>query len=144
MGVAVEAYLRDDIPCGSSECLTCTPKTPRLAPNASHYVIPDAEALQELLEVFELPAFSSFVLLTSVLRKVIIPLCPGFRYFTMLTSVNNQCMTWWGFYGTATFIYSSLSKSSIPAKFTVPMLVDNLDLGRLAKLNRDVTDGGTP
>jgi DIS3-like exonuclease 1 len=68
--VAVEAYLRSDIPCGSSECLACLFTTPRLAQNASHYVIPDAVALQELLDVFELPAFSSFILLTSVLRKV--------------------------------------------------------------------------
>jgi len=70
VGVAVEAYLRDDILCGSSECLLCALKTPRLAPHASHYVVPDAGALQELLDVFELPAFSSFILLTSVLRKV--------------------------------------------------------------------------
>ena len=105
VGVAVEAYLRDDIPCGSSECLLCTPKTPWLAPNASHYVVPDAEALHELLEVFELPAFSSFVLLTSVLRKVRSPQDIYSRFLpSCASSIVQLVIPWEGRIGLGTFV----------------------------------------
>lgn len=38
--------------------------------DADHVVIPDVEALVALLEVWELPATSNFLLLSSVLRQV--------------------------------------------------------------------------
>lgn len=65
-----EAYLRDDIPCGSEACSTCSNGLPALSADASHYVIPDSQALDDYLEVFELPQLKNFVLLTSVLQKV--------------------------------------------------------------------------
>lgn len=65
-----EAYLRDDIPCGSEACSTCSNGLPALSADASHYVIPDSQALDGYLEVFELPQLRNFVLLSSVLEKV--------------------------------------------------------------------------
>ncbi|BDA44024.1 DIS3-like exonuclease 1 [Coccomyxa sp. Obi] len=64
-----EAYLRDDIPCGSEACSTCSNGLPALSADASHYVIPDSQALDDYLEVFELPQLQNFVLLASVLQK---------------------------------------------------------------------------
>ena len=70
--IAVEAYLRRDISCGSPACERCIPKVPSLPRGARHYVIPDAEALWECLDILELPTFSGFIILTSVLRKVLL------------------------------------------------------------------------
>ena len=67
---AEEAYLRDDIPCGSDACSTCQHGLPALSADAPHYVIPDAQALDDYLEIFELPQLQNFVLLTSVLQQV--------------------------------------------------------------------------
>lgn len=68
--LAVEAYLRLDLLCGSPECTACPGKRPQLPCHARHYIIPDADALEDCLAVFELPDFSGFILLTSVLQKV--------------------------------------------------------------------------
>lgn len=47
-----DAYLRDDIPCGSELCTSCDNSksraalgTPPLKADASHYLVPDAHAL---------------------------------------------------------------------------------------------------
>lgn len=47
-----DAYLRDDIPCGSELCTSCDNSksraalgTPPLKADASHYLVPDAQAL---------------------------------------------------------------------------------------------------
>lgn len=68
---AEEAYLRDDIPCGSDACSTCQNGLPALSADAPHYIIPDAQALDDYLEIFELPQLQNFVLLTSVLQEVV-------------------------------------------------------------------------
>ena len=73
IGVAVEAYLRSDLRCGSQDCETCPAKTLGLPAQATHYVIPDSQALEDFLDVFELPDFTGFIILTSVLRKVTAP-----------------------------------------------------------------------
>ena len=65
-----EAYLRSDISCGSKACPACAVTAPALAADASHYVVPDSQALADFLGVFELPEMANYVLLTSVLRKV--------------------------------------------------------------------------
>jgi DIS3-like exonuclease 1 len=68
---AEEAYLREDVACGSRACATCCAAAPcRLAPQTDHLVVPDAATLEALLEVFELPEMRGFVMLTSVLREV--------------------------------------------------------------------------
>ena len=59
-----QAYLQDSLPCGSLACTACSPTAPALAADASHYVLPDADALAELLEVFELAEMGHYVLLT--------------------------------------------------------------------------------
>lgn len=69
-GVAEEAYLRTDISCGSEACSICQHGLPALSAEAAHYVIPDAQALDNCLEIFELPQLQNIVLLTSVLQKV--------------------------------------------------------------------------
>ena len=71
IGTAVEAYLRSDLLCGSPECSNCRAKTPGLPTESSHYLIPDSQALEDFLDVFELPDFTGFIILTSVLRKVV-------------------------------------------------------------------------
>lgn len=38
--------------------------------DASHYVVPDAEALVACLEIMELPEMGNYILLTSVLKQV--------------------------------------------------------------------------
>lgn len=66
-----EAYLRIDLRCGSPDCRHCPPsKAPHLPAGVSHIAIPNADVLDAWLEVFELPALSGFVVLSSVLRKV--------------------------------------------------------------------------
>ncbi len=60
----LQEYLRDDLPCGSAACASCSPTAPALAADASHYIIPDAPALADLLEVFELAEMAHYVLLS--------------------------------------------------------------------------------
>ncbi len=72
--VAVEAYLRTDLLCGSPECSSCLVKTLGLPPQSSHYLVPDSQALEDYLDVFELPDFTGFIILTSVLCKVAVQL----------------------------------------------------------------------
>lgn len=66
-----EAYLRTDIACGVPFCKECHMKYQHLPSSASHYVIPTARALQEVLEIVELPEFEGCIILTSVLKEVI-------------------------------------------------------------------------
>ena len=70
--VAAEAYLRSDLRCGSPECSTCLPKAPCLPAQINHYVMPDSQTLEDFLDIFELPDFTGFIILTSVLREVIV------------------------------------------------------------------------
>ncbi|KAH9321863.1 hypothetical protein KI387_016502, partial [Taxus chinensis] len=65
-----EIYLRDDIPCGSAACHTCLQSSPRLPRNASHYLIPNADALLNFWEVLDLPQVTAVVYLASVMREV--------------------------------------------------------------------------
>lgn len=66
-----EAYLRDDVSCGSETCSTCAPPLgASLSAAAEYYLLPDAQAMGELLEVFELPDVSSCIFLTSVVKQV--------------------------------------------------------------------------
>jgi len=60
----LQEYLRDDLRCGSAACASCSPTAPALAADAGHYIIPDAPALADLLEVFELAEMAHYVLLT--------------------------------------------------------------------------------
>ena len=66
----MEAYIRDDIPCGHPLCEICKPTRPQLSKTATHLLIPDASALETYLEVFQLPDIHSVVFLSSVIRKV--------------------------------------------------------------------------
>ncbi|GLJ54635.1 hypothetical protein SUGI_1173790 [Cryptomeria japonica] len=65
-----EIYLRDDIACGSAACHTCVQTSPRLPANASHYLIPNADALLNFWEVLDLPQVTAVVYLASVVREV--------------------------------------------------------------------------
>ncbi|GFR46924.1 hypothetical protein Agub_g8571, partial [Astrephomene gubernaculifera] len=88
-----EAYLRVDVSCGSEACDTCrvgtTPlttassfgdagagswygsaPTATLSASAPYYLIPDAAALSELLELFELPDISNYIVLASCVRQL--------------------------------------------------------------------------
>lgn len=67
-----EAYLRDDVPCGSEACCMCTaPAGASLSATAPYFLLPDAQVLGELLEVFELPDISNCIFLTSVVKQVL-------------------------------------------------------------------------
>ena len=66
----MEAYIRDDIPCGHPHCGTCKPTRPQLSQSATHVLIPDATTLETYLEVFQLPDIHSVVFLSSVINKV--------------------------------------------------------------------------
>lgn len=72
----LQEYLRDDLRCGSAACASCSPTAPALAADASHYIIPDAPALADLLEVFELAEMAHYVLLT---RRGPCPFLSSFR-----------------------------------------------------------------
>ena len=67
---AMEAYIRDDIPCGHPLCRVCKTTRPQLSKTATHLLIPDASTLESYLEVFQLPDVHSVVFLSSVIRKV--------------------------------------------------------------------------
>ncbi|GIM17195.1 hypothetical protein Vretimale_19713, partial [Volvox reticuliferus] len=82
-----ESYLRVDVSCASEACDSCrigfgtsdvgagagavsaTP-TSSLSASAPYYVIPDDVAFSDLLELFELPDISNYIILTSCLKKV--------------------------------------------------------------------------
>lgn len=66
----MEAYIRDDIPCGHPQCDTCKPTRPQLSKSATHMLIPDATTLETYLEVFQLPDIHSVIFLSSVINKV--------------------------------------------------------------------------
>ncbi|KAL4433810.1 hypothetical protein ABPG75_000251 [Micractinium tetrahymenae] len=68
---AEEAYLRVDIACGSPACQACPPTAPALPPAPRHLVLPDAAALKECLEVWELSLVEGTVLLSSELRQLV-------------------------------------------------------------------------
>lgn len=91
MGVQ-EAYLRDDILCGSPACRVCALVAPPLPENASHYLvmhtlefgrdppslrhlppplgqIPDCDSLRSYVEILELPQVTGIIILTSVLSQ---------------------------------------------------------------------------
>lgn len=51
-------------------CAVCHPTLPSLSAAASHYVIPDGRALDDYLELFEVPEVSNVLLLTSAVRPV--------------------------------------------------------------------------
>ena len=64
-----DAYLRDDVCCGSALCASCVPPpgappTP-LRADASHYLVPDADALVAYLDFLESPSARDVVLLAS-------------------------------------------------------------------------------
>ncbi|KXZ55937.1 hypothetical protein GPECTOR_2g1488 [Gonium pectorale] len=93
-----ESYLRLDVSCGSEACDACRvgassstaatdggsfsssaavasaapppPPSSSLSASAPHYLIPDAEALSDWLELFELPDITNVVLLDSAIKKV--------------------------------------------------------------------------
>lgn len=68
---AEEAYLRDDVSCGCEGCPYCPPPLgSALAADAQAYLLPDADVLSELLEVFELPDISNWILTTSILQRL--------------------------------------------------------------------------
>ena len=65
-----EAYLRDDLSCGAAVCRRCPPTSPALAANVRCYVIPDACALLEYLEIFErLEIPDNVIIASSVARQ---------------------------------------------------------------------------
>ncbi|CAM6101379.1 unnamed protein product [Calypogeia fissa] len=70
--VVREVYLRDDIPCGSALCQSCVQNSPPLPANDSHYVLPDADALLQFLEIWELPQITSVIYLASVVKEVLV------------------------------------------------------------------------
>lgn len=94
VSVAVEAYLRSDLSCGSPECRACPAKTPGLPQHAGHYVIPDAEALEDCLDVFELPDLSGFILLTTVLNKAC-TYCTSFMTTMLALPLKMQVNRYW-------------------------------------------------
>ena len=64
-----DAYLRDDVSCGSALCASCVPPpgappTP-LRADATHYLVPDADALVAYLDFLESPSARDVVLLAS-------------------------------------------------------------------------------
>ena len=67
---AMEAYLREDVPCGHPNCNLCKSTLPRLPEAASHIVIPDSAVLRDYLEVFQLPELQGVVYLTSCVKQV--------------------------------------------------------------------------
>ncbi|KAK9809126.1 hypothetical protein WJX72_009740 [[Myrmecia] bisecta] len=80
-----EAYLRTDVRCGSNACITCPPAAPAVAADATHYAMPDSQALTDFLEVFELPEMVNYILLSSVLRK-------GFQHGNMRRSTRLRAL----------------------------------------------------
>lgn len=67
--VVQEHYLRDDLGCHSSHCITCPQDTIWL-PSSSHYMIPDADAILDFLEILELPQVTGVIYLASVVQEV--------------------------------------------------------------------------
>ncbi|GAX81333.1 hypothetical protein CEUSTIGMA_g8764.t1 [Chlamydomonas eustigma] len=70
-----ERYLRDDVSCGLGypSCQHCPPlslTSASLDLHATSLVIPDADALDSFLEVWELPDITNWLILTSVLQKM--------------------------------------------------------------------------
>ena len=68
-----EAYIRDDIPCGSDACPHCRRTAPSLAPPgpAAYYVLPDAATLRDCLDCLETPDLTdSLVILSSAVRSL--------------------------------------------------------------------------
>lgn len=67
-----EHYLRDDVVCGSEACQRgCTPTaTPALAADATHYVLPDLNALEDYWDIWELQRISGLIVLSTALRWV--------------------------------------------------------------------------
>jgi len=69
INVVEESYLRSDIACASGLCCACPPAaTSALSPSATHYMVPDAEAVLAFLEVLELPEVTDIVMLSSVVQ----------------------------------------------------------------------------
>ncbi|KAI9278113.1 exosome complex exonuclease RRP44-like protein [Sporodiniella umbellata] len=75
--VVKEHYLRDDIPCSSSSCTTCTQNTPLLSnePRSTttfkpHYLIPDTNIFINQLDFMEHPSIKDVIVLQTVKEEV--------------------------------------------------------------------------
>ncbi|PNG99322.1 Exosome complex exonuclease RRP44, partial [Tetrabaena socialis] len=86
-----ECYLRLDVSCASEACDSChigsappyaggasyehggdaatVAPTATLSAAAPYYLVPDAAALSDLLELFELPDISNYIILASAVRQ---------------------------------------------------------------------------
>ena len=81
---AEDAHLRDDLPCGCALCETCdndagrigdgldgNPVGTPLAPDATHYLVPDATSIAEYVDFLEMrDAAKNIILLQSEARQV--------------------------------------------------------------------------
>ena len=67
---AVEAYLREDVPCGSPSCSLCSHTMPSLPKAMTHLLIPDASTLESYLEIFQLPEMHGVVYTNSAVKQV--------------------------------------------------------------------------
>lgn len=74
---AQEKYVRDDIPCGIAQCSRCMGKTRPLAPHQrplqkenAEYIVPDAFALLQCMELLEEPVFGDIAPHLLVLETV--------------------------------------------------------------------------
>lgn len=74
---AQEKYVRDDIPCGIAQCTRCVGKTRPLAPQQrpmqkenAEYIVPDAFALLQCMELLEEPVFGDIAPHLLVLETV--------------------------------------------------------------------------
>ena len=81
---AEDAHLRDDLPCGCALCETCdndagrigdgldgNPVGTPLAPDATHYLVPDATSIAEYVDFLEMrDAAKNVILLQSEARQV--------------------------------------------------------------------------
>lgn len=66
-----------------------------LSATAPYYLIPDAAALSELIEVFELPDLSNYILLSSAVKQA------RAAVGVLSCSCRLGCAQWWGVLGAA-------------------------------------------
>ena len=67
---AAESYLREDVPCGHPGCTVCESAGLQLPAAVDHLLVPDARALDNYLEVFQLPEMYGIVYTTSAMQQV--------------------------------------------------------------------------
>ncbi|GIY44565.1 DIS3-like exonuclease 1 [Caerostris darwini] len=109
-----EQYLRDDIPCYSPLCSSCSSanlgsKIMQLAKDVTHYAIPCYDVVQNYLELLEFQELKGLIILQTIALKILQSI--GHRTYNRLINISKDIRR-----GSINFLNENCQKSYVPRK----------------------------